>query len=182
MEEIAAVKRMLGEVFNMRDLGEATYFLGMKVYRNRKSETLKLTQSKLTGELLQRYEMEAARGRNVPMSPGEKMQRDGEPPDHKKFPYSELVGSLLYLSLCTRPDIAQSVGVLARYMATPTKDHWRLALGVVRYLSVTSTCGLKYGGKGPELTAYCDADYAGDVDSRRSTTDYVFIMHGGAVS
>jgi hypothetical protein len=67
-------------------------------------------------------------------------------------------------------------------MATPTEDHWRLALGVVRYLSVTPTCGLTYGGKGPELTAYCDVDYAGDVDSRRSTTGYVFIMHGGAVS
>jgi hypothetical protein len=48
-------------------------------------------------------------------------------------------------------------------MATPTEDHWRLALGVVRYLSVTPTCGLTYGEKGPELTAYCDADYAGDV-------------------
>jgi hypothetical protein len=80
------------------------------------------------------------------------------------------------------PDIAQSVGVLARYMAIPTENHWRLALGVVRYLSVTPTCGLTYGEKGPELTAYCDADYAGDVDSRRSTTRYVFIMHGGAVS
>jgi hypothetical protein len=113
---------------------------------------------------------------------GEKVQRDGEPLDRKKFPYSELVGSLLYLGVCTRPGIAQSVGVLARYMATPTEDHWRLALGVVRYLSVTPTCGLTYGGKGPELTAYCDADYVGDVDSCRSTTGYVFFMHGGAVS
>jgi hypothetical protein len=67
-------------------------------------------------------------------------------------------------------------------MATPTEDHWRLALGVVRYLLVTPTCGLTYGEKGPELTAYCDADYACDIDSRRSTTGYVFIMHGGVVS
>jgi hypothetical protein len=67
-------------------------------------------------------------------------------------------------------------------MTTPTEDHWQLALEVVRYLSVTPTCGLTYGGKGPELTAYCDADYAGDINSRRSTTGYVFIMHGGAVS
>jgi hypothetical protein len=139
MEETAAVKRLLEEVFDVHDLGEATYFLGMEVNRDRKSGTLKLTQKKLTGELLQRYGMEAARGRDVSMSPGEKVQRDGEPLDRKKFPYSELVGSLLYLSVCTRPDIAQSVGVLARYMATPTEDHWRLALGVVRYLSVTPT-------------------------------------------
>jgi hypothetical protein len=84
---------------------------------------LKLTQKKLTGELLQRYGMEAARGRDVPMSLGEKVQRDGESLDREKFPYSELVGSLLYLSVCTRPDTAQSVGVLARYMATPIEDH-----------------------------------------------------------
>jgi hypothetical protein len=50
------------------------------------------------------------------MSPVEKVQRNGEPLDREKFPYSELVGSLFYLSVCTRPDIAQSVGVLARYM------------------------------------------------------------------
>jgi hypothetical protein len=55
-------------------------------------------------------------------------------------------------------------------MATPTEDHWRLALGVVRYLSMTATCGLTYGGKGLKLTAYCDADYAGNIDSHRSTT------------
>jgi hypothetical protein len=131
MEEIAAVKRLLGEVFDVRDLGEATYFLGMEVNRDCESGTLKLTQKKLTGELLQRYGMEAARGRDVPMSPGEKVHRDGEPLDREKFPYSELVGSLLYLSVCTRPDIAQSVGVLVRYMATPTEDHWRLALGAL---------------------------------------------------
>jgi hypothetical protein len=74
------------------------------------------------------------------------------------------------------------VGVLAQYMSAPTEAHWRVALGVVRYLAVTATCGLTYGSGGPELRAYYDADYAGDVDSRRSTTGYVFVMHGGAVS
>jgi hypothetical protein len=132
MEEIPAVKRLLGEVFDVRDLGEATYFLKMEVNRDRKIGTLKLTQKKLTGELLQRYGMEGARGRDVPMSLGEKVQRDGEPLDREKFPYSELVESLLYLSVCTRPDIAQSVGVLARYMATPVHgntDRGPLAIG-----------------------------------------------------
>jgi hypothetical protein len=82
--------------------------------------------------------------------------------------------------------------------------HWRVALGVVRYLAVTATCRLTYGSGGPKLRAYCDAamqrcsdadyaamqrcsdasdaDYAGNVDSRRFTTGYVFVMHGGAVS
>jgi hypothetical protein len=123
--------------------------------------------------------MEAAKGKRVPISPGEKLMRDGEPLDRAKFPYSELVGSLLYLSVCTRPDIAQAVAVLAPYMSAPTEAYWRVALGVVRYLAVTATCGLTYGSGGPELRAYYDADYAGDIDLRRSTTGYVFVMHGG---
>jgi hypothetical protein len=176
------VKRLLGAVFDVRDLGEATYFLGMEVTRDRETGTLKLTQKKLTGELLAWYGIEAPKGKSVPTSPGEKVVRDGEPLDRAKYPYSELVGNLLYLRVCTRPDIAQAVRVLARYMSAPTEAHWRQALGVVRYLAVTATCGLTYESGGPELRAYCDADYAGDIDSRRSTTDYVFVMHGGAVS
>jgi hypothetical protein len=99
-EEIAAVKEELGAVFDVRHLGEATYFLGMEVTRDREAKTLKLTQKKLTGELLLRYGMEAAKGKSVPINPGEKLVRDDEPLDRERFPYSELVGSLLYLSVC----------------------------------------------------------------------------------
>jgi hypothetical protein len=181
-EEIAAVKKLLGAVVDVRDLGEATYCLRMEVTGDQEARALKLTQRKLTGELLARYGMEAARRKSVPINPGEKVVRDGEPLDRERYPYSELVGSLLYLSVCTRPNIAQAVGVLARYMSAPTEAHWRVAFGVVCYLAATVTCGLTYGSGGPELRAYCDADYAGDIDLRRSTTGYVFVMHGGAVS
>jgi hypothetical protein len=95
--------------------------------------------------LLARYEMEAAEGKSVPMSPEEKTVREGESFAWEKILYSELVGSLLYLSMCTRPDIAQAIEVLARYMSAPTKAHWRVVLGVVHYLAVTATCGLTYG-------------------------------------
>jgi hypothetical protein len=123
-EEIAAVKRLLAAVFDVRDLGEATYFLGMEVTRDREAGTLKLTQKKLTGEQLARYGMEAAKGKSLPICPEEKILRDfGEPLDRAKYPYSELVGSLLYLSVCTRPDIAQAMGVLVRYMLVPLEAH-----------------------------------------------------------
>jgi hypothetical protein len=92
-EEIAAAKELLGAVFDVHDLGEATYFLGIQeVTRDREAKTLKLTQKKLTGELLARYGMEAAKGKSVPINPGEKLVRDGEPLDWERFPYSELVG------------------------------------------------------------------------------------------
>ena len=93
-----------------------------------------------------------------------------------------MVGSLLYLSVCTRPDIAEAVGKLARYMAKPTAAHWGAAKGVLRYLAGTAEMGITFKGSEAPLVGYCDSDYAGDIDSRRSTTGYVFIVHGGAVS
>jgi hypothetical protein len=98
--------------------------------------------------------MEAAKGKSALISLGEKMVRDGKPLDRAKYPYNELVGSLLYLTVCTRLDIAQAVGVLGRYMSVPTEAHWRVALGVMRYLAVTATCGLTCESEGPELRAY----------------------------
>lgn len=97
--------------------------------------------------------------------------------------YSQLIGSLMYLSVCTRPDIAQAVEALARHMAKPTVAHWQAAKGVLRYISGTANYGITFGGTGDiRLEAYCDADYAGDIDTRRSTTGYVFILSGGAIS
>ena len=108
---------------------------------------------------------------------------EGEPLDNDVHNYAELVGSLLYLSITTRPDIAQAVGALARYMSCATTAHWQLAKGVLRYLAGTLDYGITYGGTGFEpLVGYCDADYAGDLDTRRSTTGYVFLLNSGAIS
>ncbi len=182
VERVEKVKKHLAAKFNVRDLGEAAYFLGMEVSRDRTANTVRLTQKKLTKELVERYGLSEARSRIVPLGTGEKLQRDGEPLDMVRYPYSEVVGSLLYLSVCTRPDIAQSVGALARYMSAPSVEHWRLALGVVRFLAGTADYGITFGGSDVELVGYCDADYAGDVDTRRSTTGYVFLVYGGAAS
>lgn len=88
----------------------------------------------------------------------------------------------MYLIFCTRPHIAQAVGALSRCVAAPTEEHWDAALGIVHYLAGTAVMGVVYGQSDQTLEAFCDADYAGDVDTRRSTTAYVFLMYGGAVS
>ena len=181
-DRVAKVKAHLARTFDVRDLGEATYFLGMELARDREARTLKLTQKRQTGELLGRHGLAGARPRSVPLGTGEKLTREGTPLDTAKFPYSELIGSLLYLSVCTRPDIAQAVGALARYTSAPTEAHWAAALGVVRYLAGTAEAGVTFGGSDELLEVFCDADFAGDVDMRRSTTGYVFLMYGGAVS
>jgi hypothetical protein len=102
--------------------------------------------------------------------------------DTAQFAYGSLIGSLLYLAVCTRPDIAQAVGALSRHTAHPTTVHWQAAKGIVRYLAGTSDLGITFKGTDTSVLGYTDADYAGDVDTRRSTTGYVFIMNGGAIT
>ncbi|KAJ9522346.1 hypothetical protein QJQ45_008189 [Haematococcus lacustris] len=97
--------------------------------------------------------------------------------------YRELVGGLLWLSTCTRPDIAFAVGQLTRYMQAPTREHEQAAQGVLRYLRGTAGQGLVFRGScSGELVGFCDSDYASCKQSRRSTTGYVFILSGATVS
>ena len=182
---VAGVKAQLMAAFEARDLGEAKLFLGMTISRDRGSRQVKLSQERMTRELVAKFGLSDAKGKAVPISTSVRLAKgDGEPLDVAVHHYSGLVGSLMYLSVCTRPDIAQAVGALARYMSAPTDTHWQTAKGVLRYLGGTADHGLIWGGPGVQqgLRAYCDADYAGDVDTRRSTTGYVFLLNGGAIS
>ena len=96
--------------------------------------------------------------------------------------YQALV-SLLYLSTKTRPDIAYAVGSVARFCARPTQQHWVAMKRILRYLKGTSNYGLSYKGDiGGEITGYSDADWAGDITDRKSTSGYVFMQAGAAIS
>jgi hypothetical protein len=184
MEMIRLIKQQLMSTFDARDLGEASSYLGISISRDRKKGLITLAQQRMTTDLVQRFGLDDGKVRSIPLSPSLKlMQGEGDPLDTARYPYSQLVGSLMYLSVCTRPDIAFAVGALARFMSKPTSVHWQAAKGVLRYLAGSTQCGITYGtNTGDGLLGYCDADYAGDVDTRRSTTGYVFILHGGAVT
>ncbi len=176
------LKRQLGTIFDIHDIGDAKFFLGMEIERDREKKMLRLSQRRFTEELLNKYNMTETKGKSVPMSTALKLQRDGETLNTEDYKYSEVIGSLLYLSVCTRPDITYAVGALARYTHEPTEQHWQATMALLKYISGTRELGIMYGSKAEDLVGYCDADYAGDVDTRRSTTGYVFCMHGGAVS
>lgn len=175
-------------VFDARDLGEVTFFLGMSITRDRASRQITLAQPRMTADLLAQYGMTGAKGTRTPLSTGVKLHKAGEALDTSQYPYAALVGSLMYLAVCTRPDIAQSVGALARYMAAPTWEHWLALKSLLRYVAGTAHYGITYGGYDSngsstmEIMGYCDSDYASDSDTRRSTTGYVFVINGGAVS
>ena len=186
VDDILVVSKDLGAVkwakdkimtaFDARDLGQARLYLGLTIERDRQARTLKL---------LQQYGLSDAKATSVPLNAGVKLTKAaGDVLDQAKYPYCQLVGSLLYLANCTRPDISHAVGALAKYMHTPTTDHWNAATGVLRYLAGTKDHGVCFGGSQAEfeVVGYCDADYAGDLDTRRSTTGYVFICNGGAIS
>ena len=186
LEAVLQAKSLLMDMFEARDLGEAGLFLGMAIERDRRQRTIKLHQERAVKDLLAKHGMQQVNARTVPLTPGTKLQKDqGEPLSaEQKHDYSSLVGSLNYLAVCTRPDIAFPVGVLARFLASPTADHMAAAKGVLRYLAGTTNHGLNYGAKlgDSSIIAYCDADHAGDLDKRRSTTGYTFMQNGGAVS
>ncbi|XP_062103976.1 secreted RxLR effector protein 161-like [Humulus lupulus] len=101
-----------------------------------------------------------------------------------KVPYSNVVGSIMYLMVCTRPDLAYAISVLSKYMANPRKEHWEAMKWVFRYLLGSTEMGLKFTKKlnCTLIEGYNDADYAGDRDNRKSTSAYFFLVEGNCVS
>ena len=130
---------------------------------------------------------------SVPIPVGAKLSAEQcpktqeEEEDMSRVPYASTVGSLMYAMVCIRPNIAHVVGVLSRFMSNLGKEHWIAVKRVFRYLRGTSDYGLCYQGR-PELErmldirGFFDADWAGDLDQRRSTSGYVFSLFGGAIS
>lgn len=97
--------------------------------------------------------------------------------------YQSAVGSLLYLSTRTRPDIAYAVGNTARFSSNPTQSHWTAIKRTMRYLNGTRNLGLTYKhNKNSELLGYSDADWAGDLCGRKSTSGYIFLLSDAAIS
>ncbi|XP_070015929.1 secreted RxLR effector protein 161-like [Nicotiana sylvestris] len=100
-----------------------------------------------------------------------------------RVPYANIVGSLMYVMVCTRPDISQVVGVISRYMHNPGKEHWQAVKWILRYIHNIVDVGLVFEQEDNQsVVGYCDSDFAGDLDKRRSTTGYVFTFAKAPVS
>jgi hypothetical protein len=97
--------------------------------------------------------------------------------------YRQAIGKLMYLMVCTRPDISFAVSVLSRFMAQPREKHWRCVIQLLKYLNSTQDLALTYPSGGEiKLTGYSDSDHAGDTDDRKSTSGYVFVIGQCCVS
>ena len=100
----------------------------------------------------------------------------------KNVPYASVVGSLMYAMLCTRPDICYAVGLVSRYQSNPGEAHWKAVKRILRYLKGTMDYSLCYQGKDLLLRGYTNADWAGDVDERKSTSGFIFLLGNSAIS
>jgi hypothetical protein len=178
--EIYQTKENLSVRFQMKELGELKHFLGLEV--DRTEEGLFLCQQKYAKDLLQRFGMLECKPISTPMEANAKLCAHAGKDLQDGAMYRQLVGSLIYLTL-TRPDISYAVGVVSRYMQQPKKPHLEVVQRILRYVKDTINYGLFYK-KGDEvkIIGYCDADYAGDHDTRRSTTGYIFKIGSGVVS
>ena len=172
----------------MKDLGVAKQILGMRITRDRKNRTLNLSQSEYIKKVLKRFNMQDAKAVSTPLASHFKLTKEMCPKAQEEvnkmsnIPYSSVVGSLMYAMVCTRPDIAHAVGVVSRFMSNPGMEHWNAVKWILRYLKGTTTKALCFKGSNAALSGFVDSDLAGDIDSQRSTTGYVFTIGGTAVS
>ena len=113
----------------------------------------------------------------------EQSSKTEEERDHmSKVFYASAIGSLMYDIVCTRPDIAHTMGVVSRFMSRPGKQHWEAVKWILRYLKGSLDTCLCFIGASLKLQGYVDADFAGDIDSRKITTEFVFILGGTTIS
>ncbi|KAL6331686.1 hypothetical protein AAG906_014336 [Vitis piasezkii] len=113
---------------------------------------------------------------------GFSQKKNKEKEDMRRVPYASVVGSLMYVMVCTRPDIAYAVGVVNRFLSNPGRLHWEAVKWIMRYLRDTFKLKLTFGSRKPVLVGYTDSDMADDVDNKRYTSGYLMIFSGGVVS
>ncbi|CAI7909847.1 unnamed protein product [Closterium sp. NIES-54] len=183
---LALVKAELQERHACTDLGELRSYLGLQITRDRARHTITLTQSHMVHQVFQRFDFQFSLPQPTPLSNGQLLA--APPLDESVEPsglYPELVGCLMYLMTCTRPDLAYPLSLLAHYVAPGRhrKVHFDAAKRVLRYLCSTSGMGLVLGGQGSVvLTGHSDASWADHQASQRSSQGYTFSLGSGSVS
>ncbi|GKA24257.1 retrotransposon protein, putative, ty1-copia subclass [Tanacetum coccineum] len=187
---LQSVKNYLGKCFSMKDLGEAAFILGIKIYRDRSKRLIGLSQNAYMDKILKRYKMDNSKRGTIPMqerldlNKSQGAQTPKEVNRMKNIPYASVVGSIMYAVRCTRPDVAFAQNLTSRFQQNPSELHWTAMKNILKYLRNIKDMFLVYGGNlSTELRVecYCDAGFETDRDDTKSQTGYVFVLNGGAV-
>lgn len=168
---LKTVKEMLTRKFHMKDLGELKNFLG--IIFDQCDGGVTMSQQSYVGKLLERFDMQDCKPRSTPCEP-KLNYTDGNVKLIDPRKYREVVGSLIYLTSCTRPDLSYVVSKLSQYFSEPTEEQWITVKHVLKYLKGTNDKMLCYRkcDEGLRLVTYSDADWAGDENDRCSTSGY----------
>ncbi|KAJ9542250.1 hypothetical protein OSB04_028756 [Centaurea solstitialis] len=177
---LQSVKGWLSKCFQMKDLGEAAYILGIKIYRNRSKRLIGLSQNTYIDKVLKKFRMDESKKGFIPMQHGivlSKTQCPVSSQDQDKMktvPYASAIGSIMYAMLRTRPDVAYSVSVTSRYQQNPGEPHWVAVKNILKYLRRTKDMFLVFGGSEDEISVkgYSDASFQTDRDEFRSQSGY----------
>ena len=181
---ISRIKKELAGKWEMKDLGTPKFLLGIEIIR--RQQVIELRQTAYVDMILERFGMKDCKETNTPLEPHLKLEPEGDPCREGVQRYQQLVGSLMWAAMTTRPDLAYAISVLSRLCSNPTEQAWQAGIRVLRYLKGTRTHGLCLGGddkwRPGALEAWSDADWGGDLSDRRSTSGYVLKLYGSAVS
>jgi len=189
VELLNSIKGYLNKSFSMKDLGEAAYILGIKIYRDRSRRLIGLSQSTYLDKVLKKFKMDQAKKGFLPMLQGKALSKTqcpttaNERERMSKIPYASAIGSIMYAMLCTRPDVSHALSLTSRFQSDPGEEHWTAVKNILKYLKRTKDMFLVYGDcEELAVKGYVDASFDTDPDDSKSQTGYVFVLNGAAVS
>ncbi len=162
----------------MKDLGQADLILNTKIIRS--ANSIELSQSHYVDKILNKFNYSDCQSVSTPFDPSTHQKNLGTPVLQSL--YAQIIGSLGFLTNYTRPDIAYAVNRLSRYTINPNRDHWTALEKILRYLKGTKSYRLHFSGFSAVLEGYSDANWISDTLDVKSTTGYVFLLGGAAVS
>lgn len=173
-------KHQMQEVFEMTDIGEMSYFLGMEILQEQQG--IFISQKKYGKEILKKFGMENCKPVSTPLALNEKLIKEDGSDKVDASIYRSLIGCLMYLT-ATRPDILYAASLLSRFMQNPSELHLKVAKRVLRYVKGSIDLGiwLKRNGS-TKLVGYTDSDWAGSHEDMKSTSGYVFLIGSNAFS
>ncbi|RYR09971.1 hypothetical protein Ahy_B05g078415 isoform B [Arachis hypogaea] len=166
--------------FKMTDMGLMSYFLGIEVVQ--RDDGIFISQKKYANDILKKFQMEHSKPVSTPVEEKFKLLREDKGRTVNPTYYKSLIGSLRYLT-ATRPDIVFGVGLLSRFIEEPCTNHLQAAKRILRYIKGTLNDGIYYENTNEvNLVGYTDSDWAGDIETRKSTSGFVFHLGSGAIS
>lgn len=176
---IQQVIQSLTTEFDIKDLSELHYFLGIQITKT--THGLFLSQTKYIHDLLQKVEMVECKACDTPCLPYNRLFKDDGTPYNNPTAYRSIVGALQYLTF-TRPDIAFSVHQVCQFMQSPMVSHFTAVKRILCYLKGTLSVGISYTRGDLSLKAFSDVEWAGDPNDRRSTTSMVVFLRNNLIS